>query len=116
VVVTPSALFNTNTVLVSTLVPKGFNSPPEGALMAVDAATGGPGATLASVAGVSYAGAALSQSISTGTLPTVTPVGGGKLLFPGLKLKGKTTTPDVPLSLERPIWRRRSWTLLSTTQ
>ena len=116
VVVTPSALFNTNTVLVSTLVPKGFNSPPEGALMAIDAATGGPGATLASVAGVSYAGAALSQSISTGTLPTVTPVGGGKLLFPGLKLKGKTTTPDVPLSLESPLWRRRSWTVLSTTQ
>jgi type IV pilus assembly protein PilY1 len=116
VVVTPSALFGTNTVLVSTLVPKGFNSPPEGALMAIDAATGGPGAELASVGGVSYAGAALSQSISTGTLTTITPVGGGKLLFPGLKLKGKKTAPDVPLSLKSPLWRRRSWTVLSTTQ
>ncbi|RUL66574.1 hypothetical protein EKH79_01760 [Dyella dinghuensis] len=116
VVSTPSALFNTNTVVVSTLVPKGFDSAPEGALMAIDAATGGPGATLASIAGVSYVGAALSQSISTGMLPAITPVGGGKLLFPSLKLKGKTTMPDVPLSLESPLWRRRSWTVLTPTQ
>jgi Tfp pilus tip-associated adhesin PilY1 len=116
VVVTPSALFNTNTVLVSTLVPKGLDSPPEGALMAVDAATGGPGASLASVAGVSYAGAEVSQAISAGTLPIVTPVGGGKLLLPGVKLKGKTTTPEVPVSLESPLWRRRSWTALTPTQ
>lgn len=116
VVVTPSAIFNTNSVLISTLIPKGENAPPEGSLIAVDAATGGPGGVLASVAGVSYAGAALSQSISTGMLPKVTPVGGGKLLFPGLPLKGRKATPDAPLSLDSSIWRRRSWAVLIPTQ
>lgn len=116
VVAKPSAIFSTNIVLINTLVPKGIDSPPEGALMAVDAATGGPGSTLASVGGVSYAGAALSQSIGTGTLPMVTPVGGGKILFPGMKLKGRKGAVELPLSLESPIWRRRSWAVLNQTQ
>jgi Tfp pilus tip-associated adhesin PilY1 len=116
VVVTPSALFNTNTVLINTLVPKGLDFPPEGSLMAVDAATGGPGGALATIAGVAYAGVALSQTISTGTLPMVTPAGGGKILFPSLKPKGKKSTAELPLSLDSPIWRRRSWAMLNPTQ
>jgi type IV pilus assembly protein PilY1 len=110
VVATPTALFNTNTVLVSTLIPDG--DTPSGAIMAVDAATGGA-RSIFGFGGASYAGALVQNPPTTGSLPTVMPAGGGRLVLRGIKLKGSGSALDVPLTLDGPLWRRRSWSLLT---
>ncbi|HKT27868.1 pilus assembly protein [Dyella sp.] len=110
VVVTPTALFNTNTVLISTLIPDG--DTPSGAIMAIDAATGGA-RSIIGFGGASYAGALVENPPTAGSLPVVMPAGGGKLILPGIKLKGGSSALDMPLSLDGPLWRRRSWTLLT---
>jgi type IV pilus assembly protein PilY1 len=115
VVVTPSALFNTNTVLVSTLIPSddAAHVATGGVVMAVDALTGGPGSTVWSFGGIAYAGAVINQAPSAHMLPVATIMGGGKLLLPGVSLKGKKVDLDLPLSFGSPLWRRRSWSVLT---
>jgi Tfp pilus tip-associated adhesin PilY1 len=116
VVITPSALFNTNSVLVSTLIPNDGHSGSanlDGSVMAVDALTGGPGNFLSSNGGVSYVGGLVDRPRTTGMLPIATSVGGGKLLLPGVSLKGVKNNLDAPLSFGSPIWRRRSWSVLN---
>lgn len=111
VISTPTALFSTNTVLFNTLIPNG--DQPGGAIMAIDAATGAARSIVA-FGGASYAGARLENPPSTpGTLPVAMQVGGGKLILPGLKLKGGKGEFDLPLSLDSPLWRRRSWSILT---
>ena len=111
VISTPTALFSTNTVLFNTLIPNG--DQPGGAIMAIDAATGAARSIVA-FGGASYAGARLESPPSTpGTLPVAMQVGGGKLILPGLKLKGGKGEFDLPLSLDSPLWRRRSWSILT---
>jgi type IV pilus assembly protein PilY1 len=110
VVVTPTALFNTNTVLISTLIPDG--DTPSGAIMAIDAATGGA-RSIIGFGGGSYAGALVENPPTAGSLPVVMPAGGGKLILPGIKLKGSGSAVDLPLTLDGPLWRRRSWSLLT---
>jgi type IV pilus assembly protein PilY1 len=109
IVATPTALFHTGSLLVSTLIPRG--DTPQGAVMAIDAATGGPGNAL-SFGGGSYAGAMVDQPQTTGTLPTATEIGGGNMLLPGIHLKGGRDDLKQPLSFDSPLWRRRSWSLL----
>ena len=109
VVVTPTALFTTNTVLISTLIPNG--DMPSGAIMAIDAATGGP-RSIFGFGGGSYAGAQVENPPTSGSLPVVMQAGGGKLILPGITLKGSGGAMAVPLSLDAPLWRRRSWSLL----
>lgn len=110
VVTTPTALFNTNTVLVSTLIPDG--DIPSGAVMAMDAATGGA-RSIIGFGGGSYSGALVENPPTAGSLPIVMPAGGGKLILPGIKLKGSGSVLNLPLSLDGPLWRRRSWSLLT---
>lgn len=111
VIATPAAMFDTNTALVSTFVPDG--DAPYGAVMAVDAATGAPGSAF-SFAGHSYAGALVEQPRATGVLPIITRVGGGESLLPGVSLKGSDKRGvGMPPSFASPIWRRRSWSLLT---
>jgi type IV pilus assembly protein PilY1 len=110
VVATPTALFDTNTALISTLIPDG--DKPYGSVLAVDAATGGPRSIIA-FGGASYAGALVEKPQLTGTLPIATRLGGGKLVLPGVTLKGGKGGLHMPLSLDSPLWRRRSWTVLT---
>ncbi|WP_158545056.1 pilus assembly protein [Dyella monticola] len=111
VVVTPGALFNTNTVLVTTLIPDGDES--EGAFMALDATTGGA-KSLLTFGGASHAGARVEHPpLSTGTLPMMMRVGGGSVMLPSLRLKGGTGDLRIPISLDGSLWRRRSWSLLT---
>jgi type IV pilus assembly protein PilY1 len=110
VVATPTAMFNTNTVLVSTLIPHG--DLPTGAIMAIDAATGGP-RSIIQFDGQTYAGAIIENPPTAGTLPMAMHLGGGKLVLPGIRLKGSNGALDLPLSLDSPLWRRRSWSLLT---
>lgn len=111
VITTPTALFTTNAVLVSTLIPNG--DQPGGAIMAIDAATGGARSIVA-FGGASYAGALVDTPPTTiGTLPKALQTGGGKLVLPGVKLKGGKGELSLPLSLDSPLWRRRSWSVLT---
>ncbi|GLQ96517.1 pilus assembly protein [Dyella mobilis] len=113
VVITPTALFNTGSVLVTTLIPDGpAHAGPQSAVMAVDAATGGAGNAV-SFQGGSYVGGLTDKPRSSGSLPVATAIGGGKLILPGISLQGGRNKLPVPLSFDSPIWRRRSWTLLT---
>lgn len=113
VVATPTALFNTNTVLISTLIPD--NDPhgmPQAAVLAVDAATGGPGNAI-SFGGVAYAGGRLSEARGAKPLAVATAMGGGRLIVPGVSLKSAQGGVGMPLSFDSPLWRRRSWAALT---
>jgi hypothetical protein len=46
-------------------------------------------------------------------LPMTTLLGGGKRVLPGLQLKASKGLLDAPLSVDAPLWRRRSWSLLT---
>ena len=111
VINTPTALFDTNAVLIDTLIPNG--DQPDGAIMAIDAATGAARSIVA-FGGASYAGARIENpSTTTGSLPMAAQIGGGKLVLPGLKLKGGKSELGLPLSMDSPLWRRRSWSILT---
>ncbi|QRN52220.1 pilus assembly protein [Dyella caseinilytica] len=113
VVSAPTALFNSGSVLVNTLIPAvDAGGMPQSAVIAIDAATGGQGNAV-SVGGVSYAGGVVNQARTTGTLPMAATIGGGRLVFPGIGLKSQTGGLDIPLRLASPLWRRRSWYALN---
>lgn len=117
VVVTPGALFDTGRVVIQTLIP-GTNDPCsatiQGALMVVDASSGGSGGGLAGppVSGwgggnpgdTSVVGGRVDNPRTNGSVPLVTTIGGGNILIPGLKLSGGNV-----LNINDAIWRRRSW-------
>jgi type IV pilus assembly protein PilY1 len=121
VVVDATALTDTNRAIITTLIPQD-NDPcdpaPRGAVMFVDAATGGAaagvdfGASTGWSAGTVQAGALVKNPPTGGFLPVATAVGGGKVYLPGLTLMDDKTTP----SAGAPIWRRRSWQVLNHDQ
>ena len=119
VVVTPAAIFSSNTAIISTLIPGGSDpcTPTvQGAIMAFDATTGGPGLGVSSLGGVPYVGARVDNVRTSGSLAMASQVGGGSLLLPGTTLTGKKKNKDKPLALDTPIWRRRSWLELNNGQ
>lgn len=117
VVVTPGALFDTGRVVIQTLIP-GTNDPCsasiQGAIMVLNAATGGSSGGLArpSVSGwggsgpgnTSVVGGRVNNPRTNGSVPLVTTLGGGNVLIPGLKL-----TSGSVLNINDAVWRRRSW-------
>ncbi|KAA0070257.1 PilC/PilY family type IV pilus protein [Rhodanobacter sp. T12-5] len=125
VVVTPAALFDTGRVVIQTLIP-GTNDPCsatiQGAIMVVNAATGGSDGGLSgpSVAGWGGTGAGDTSTVggrvnnprTSGSLPLVTTIGGGTVLVPGLKLSGSGSV----LNINDAVWRRRSWRSLNNDQ
>ena len=125
VVVTPGALFDTNRAIVTTLIP-GTQDPCTatigGALMVLNAATGGSGGGLTGpaaptggwgtgVTGVTVVGGLVNNPPTGGSVPVASVIGGGKLLIPGLQLKGGGN-----LNIDDAIWRRRSWRELNNDQ
>jgi type IV pilus assembly protein PilY1 len=118
VVVDAAGLFDTNRAIITTLIPQGSDPcdpAARGAVMLVDAATGG------AAEGVSYgsvgnwpdaykqAGGLVKNPPTTGSLPVTVAVGGGQIHLPGVTRQrdGKT------FSAGAPIWRRRSWRVLN---
>lgn len=122
VVVTPGALFDTNRVIVTTLIPS-TNDPCTatitGATMVLNAATGGSGGGLSTPGYSTWTGTSVYRVVgglvnnppTSGTVPVATVVGGGSLLTPGLNLTGGGT-----LKIDDAVWRRRSWGELDNDQ
>ncbi|MBE1162529.1 pilus assembly protein [Dyella acidiphila] len=109
VVATPTALFDSNSVLISTLIPASKpGEAPRSAVLAVDAATGAS-ANLFSFGSAHHAGAMLDRTSGSGTLPIATKIGGGKLILPGSKLMSAHGALAAPLTFDSVLWRRRSW-------
>ena len=114
VVVTPGALFDTNRVAITTLIPdsQGCSGNRDGAVMVIDGATGGAGDGLSLPSSPWSSGSIKIRSVGghvanppmTGTLPVTTVIGGGKLIFPGITLNG-----GEPAHADDAAWRRRSW-------
>lgn len=110
VVVSPGAIFASNTVVFETLIAGASGSDPcnpatQGAIMALNSNTGGPSG-VSSLGGWPIAGGRINNARTGGSLPIVSALGGGQAYLPGTALapNGKT-----PLSIDAPIWRRRSW-------
>ncbi|MEO7066247.1 MAG: PilC/PilY family type IV pilus protein [Rhodanobacter sp.] len=125
VVVTPGALFDTGRVVIQTLIP-GTNDPCsasiQGAIMVVNAGTGGSngGLTGPKVTGwggtaataTSTVGGRVDNPRTTGTVPLVSTIGGGTVMIPGLGLTGGSGV----LNINDAIWRRRAWRELNHDQ
>lgn len=116
VVVNPGAIFASNTVIFETLITGSASSDPcspstQGAIVALNAVTGGPSGA-SSLGGWPIVGGRVSNARTSGSLPLVSTLGGGQVYLPGTGLapSGK------PLSLDAPIWRRRSWQELNENQ
>lgn len=121
-VVTAGALFNTNRAIITTLIP-GSQDPCSatigGAIMVLNAATGGAGGGLSGPAGpsagwgagVSTVGGLVNNPPTGGSVPVASVIGGGKLLIPGLELQGGGN-----LNIDDAIWRRRAWRELNNDQ
>ena len=118
VVVDATGLFDTNRAIITTLIPQGSDPcapAARGAVMLVDAATGGAadGVNLGSVGNwpdaYKQVGALVKNPPTGGSLPAAVAVGGGQIHLPGVTRQrdGKT------FSAGAPIWRRRSWRVLN---
>jgi type IV pilus assembly protein PilY1 len=112
-VVTPRAESATNRVVFVTLVPgtgDPCNPSSTGALIVLDAATGGPasGESFGDHPpwgdGFETAGAIVVNPPTGGSLPAVSSPGGGDLLILGVHREG-----GEPLSVPDLLWRRRAW-------
>jgi type IV pilus assembly protein PilY1 len=122
VVVTPTALFNTNRAIITTLIPTTAdpcNPGRVGALLVIDATTGGagPGVTGTGSFGstaYSISGYRIVNAPSNGMLPVATTAGGASGIIPGLGRGSSTgSTPPGQADLGMLIWRRRSWRILN---
>jgi type IV pilus assembly protein PilY1 len=110
VVVNPGAIFASNTVVFETLITGAQSSDPcspstMGSILALNATNGGP-AGVSSLGGWPIVGGRVNNARTSGSLPVVSGLGGGQAYLPGTALAPKGTSP---LSIDAPVWRRRSW-------
>ncbi|HJP97676.1 MAG TPA: PilC/PilY family type IV pilus protein, partial [Rhodanobacteraceae bacterium] len=117
VVVNPGAIFASNTVIFETLITGTqssdvCNPQTQGSILALDA-TGGAPAGVSSLGGGQIAGARINNARTSGSLPVVSALGGGQAYLPGATLAPANTTP---MSIDAPMWRRRSWQEINQDQ
>jgi len=113
IVVNPGAIFASNTVVFESMITgspgsNACNPSLQGAILALDATTGGS-AGMSSLGSWPTAGARINNGRSSGSLPVVSALGGGQAYLPGATLAPSSSSP---ISLDAPIWRRRSWRVL----
>ncbi len=116
IVVNPGAIFASNTVIFESLITGAQNTDAcnpstQGAILALNATTGGSGG-VSSLGGPRIAGGRISNARTSGSLPVVSALGGGKAYLPGVTLAPGNT----PVAIDAPIWRRRSWRVLMNDQ
>ena len=119
VVVTPGAIFSSNMVIVQTLIAGAAGSDPcnpstQGALMVFNTNNGGPGTGVSSLGGAPVVGGRINNARTSGSLPVVSALGGGRFYVPGVSLSN-STNPG-PFTGDTPIWRRRSWSEINQNQ
>lgn len=123
VVVDATAVFATNQAIITTLIPQN-NDPcdpaPRGALLVLDALTGQAklGDSIGSVGGwpdgYAQAGLRVKNPPTGGFLPVSSSMGGGAAYVPGLVADtGNSAIDGKTPSFGIPIWRRRSWRVLT---
>jgi type IV pilus assembly protein PilY1 len=117
VVVNPGAIFASNTVVFQSMITGASGSDAcspsiQGAILALNATTGGS-AGMSSLGGWPTAGARINDARTSGSLPVVSALGGGQAYLPGATLAPSSSTP---ISIDAPIWRRRSWRVLMHDQ
>ncbi|HST28933.1 MAG TPA: PilC/PilY family type IV pilus protein [Rudaea sp.] len=110
-VVTAIPLPSAGIAVLFSLIPGQNNDPCNpgrtGAVMAVNAAMGGPLNPPSSTGGTVAVGSEVTNPPATGGGAVISPIGGGSVIIPGV---GKIGTTD-PLNIDGglPIWRRTSW-------
>jgi type IV pilus assembly protein PilY1 len=109
VVVNPGAIFASNTVVFETLITGALNTDAcnpatEGSILALNATSGGPSGVSA-LGGWPIAGGRIKNAKTSGSLPIMSALGGGQAYLPGAELAPSGN----PMSIDAPIWRRRSW-------
>jgi type IV pilus assembly protein PilY1 len=109
VVVNPGAIFASNTVVFETLITGSLNTDAcnpatEGSILALNASSGAPSG-VSSLGGWPIAGGRIKNARTSGSLPIMSALGGGQAYLPGAALAPSGN----PMSIDAPIWRRRSW-------
>ena len=111
-VVRATRLASAGIAVLYSLIPGANNDPCTpgrlGAVMAVQAASGGPIIPPAAPGGSSPVGAIVVNPPATGGGASLSPQGGGTLLIPGVSLPGNVNNP-YSIDGGLPIWRRTSW-------
>jgi type IV pilus assembly protein PilY1 len=117
VVVTPTPLFNTARLIVTTLIPATgdpCNPDTAGAVFVVDALSGAAAAGSKGGEGsdvddeVEAVGETVKNPPTGGNMPAVGVIGGGQIVMPG----AKSERDGHPLTTDDALWRRRSWRAL----
>ncbi|NID15469.1 hypothetical protein HBF32_08355 [Luteibacter yeojuensis] len=121
VVVDATALFDSGRAIITSLIPGNddpCNPVRRGAILVVDAATGGA-ATGVNVgsgtfgSGYAAAGIRVENVPISGSLPAATAIGGGKIALPGLTMDsgggGGSDDDGASFHVDDAVWRRRSW-------
>ena len=112
-VVTITPLFSSGIAVLTSLIPGSNNDPCTpgriGAVMAINAATGGPVTPPTTSGGSVVVGAQVQNPPATGSAAVISPVGGGTAIIPGVGIYGGSGNPSFNLSGGLPIWRRTSW-------
>lgn len=119
VVATPAAVFSSNTVVVGTLITGAQNTDAcnpstQGSILALNVLSGGTGG-VSSLGGGAIAGARITNARTSGSLPLLSQMGGGRYLGAGGPLSG-SGSPGTPFSGDTTLWRRRSWNEINQNQ
>ncbi|MBS0569891.1 MAG: PQQ-binding-like beta-propeller repeat protein [Proteobacteria bacterium] len=112
-VVKATPLFSAGIAILYSLIPGANNDPCTpgriGAVMAVNAGTGGPLNPPSTPGGSSAVGARVQNPPATGGGATISPVGGGSVIIPGVGIVGGSGNNSFNINGGLPIWRRTSW-------
>ncbi len=121
VVVTPAAIFSSNTAVIGTLITgsqttDACNPSTQGSILALNALSGGSGG-VSSLGGGGIAGGRIDNAHTSGSLALVSAQGGGRYLVPGTALSGVSgLAGKKPIGGDQPVWRRRSWQEINQNQ
>lgn len=112
-VVRAGKLSSAGIAILYSLIPGANNDPCTpgriGAVMAVSAASGGPVNPPSTSGGSVPVGAEVLNPPATGGGATISPVGGGSVIIPGVGIIGGGGNNSFNINGGLPIWRRTSW-------
>lgn len=113
-VATATPLFSTGAAILTSLIP-GQNQDPcqpgrSGAVIAVNASTGGPAVPKSGAASTAVVGSIVTNPPVTGSISAISVIGGGTIILPGMGAGPGNTPPK--LSNITPVWRRTEWSEL----